>query len=325
MKEFDQDNILAKIESIWQDGKAWPDFTETMRRAIYGGQAEHQQLNTRTSKWALMPGLCCQAAGGVLYWADYLAAAWFLFYTGASIMDRIEDRDELEAYWGKLGPGVALNAASGLFFSAALALENLRSEREDDQSTSEVIQYFHQSFLKMSSGQHRDLLQSEPNLDEYWQTVSAKSGVFFALAGWCGARLATDSPEKLDLFHQFGEQVGILVQIMDDLEDLKSPDGEQLKFKKGDISRSLPVVYAREVLTKAEGQQLRACLKSASEDPAKAQEALDLLNQSGAVLYILAEIEAHRERALATLRETDPQPEAGRHLASLVTELAPRL
>lgn len=272
-----------------------------------------------------MPGLCCQAAGGVLYWADYLAVAWLLFYTGAGIMDRIEDHDELEAYWGKLGPGVALNAASGLFFSAALALEYLRSERGENQSTSEVVQYFHRSFLEMSSGQHRDLLQPEPNLEEYWQTVAAKSGVFFALASWCGARLVTDSPEKLDLFRQFGEQVGVLVQIMDDLEDVKSPSGEHPKFKKGDINRSLPIVYALEVLTKTEGQQLRDCLKSAWKDPTKAQEALELVDRSGAVLYILTEIEAHRERALAALWETDPQLEAGEHLASMVTDLAPRL
>lgn len=271
-----------------------------------------------------MPGLCCQAAGGSLYWANYFAAAWLLFYTGASIMDSIEDQDRLSPDWGDLGSGVALNAASGLYFTASLALDRMRSERDDHQAASEITQNFHRSFLRMSSGQHRDLLQPEPDLKEYWETASAKSGVFFALACWGGARLATNSPKKLDYFQRFGEQVGILVQILDDLEEVKKSGDEHRKVLKPNIGRSLPVVYAREVLPEAEGQQLRACLGSAWQDPEKAQEALDLIDHSGAVLYILTEIEAHRERALAALREANPQPEAGHQMISLVSDLAPK-
>jgi len=319
------DYIFTKIEAIWKGGEAWPDFVEVMRRALYGGQAENRQLNSRSSQWTWLPGLCCQAAGGNFYWADYLAAAWILFYTGAGIMDSIEDQDRLGVHWGDMGPGVALNAASGLFFSAALALECLRSEEDNPLAAPEVIRYFHQSFLRMCSGQHRDLLRPEPTLEQYWKTAAAKSGVFFALACRGGARLATDCPQKLDNYYQFGEQVGILVQIMDDLEEVRRPDSELHKVLKPDIGRSLPVVYAREVLPEPERQGLRACLGSAWQDPVRARQALDLIDHSGAVLYTLTEIEAHRERALAALQETSPQQEAGKLLVSMVTELAPRL
>ena len=85
-----------------------------MRRGIgieSGGLSSDKSL----SRWVDLPGLCCQAAGGNPEWANDLTAAWILFYSAAHLMDKVQDQDEPDPWWQKLGPGVALSAATGLY------------------------------------------------------------------------------------------------------------------------------------------------------------------------------------------------------------------
>ena len=315
------DLIIQKIEQVWGESKAWPDFVEVMNRALHGDKAEVAQLNTKAFGLALLPGLCCQASGGDPLWADDLAAAWHLFYAGASLMDKVEDQDTFQEPWASRGPGVAVNAASGLFFTASLVLNNLYSHPDTQISAQAAIDCFQRHFLLMCSGQHRDLTQPEPTLKQYWEIAEAKSGAFFALACQAGARLATDDSQRLDDFNQFGVHLGVLIQVLDDLEDFQQAEDSVKELSAARISRSLPVIYALEVLPEPARDELRCLLKSASEDLANIPQVLHEIDQSGAVLYTLTEIERHRGLSLAFLEKAALEPEAKRDLTSLVEGL----
>ncbi len=127
-------------------------------------QPEHNPL-----KWAALPGICCQAAGGDPRRVDGFAAAWLLYYVAAHIMDKVEDQDILESPWQEWGPRVSINIASGLYFSASLLLTDLNSQDESPAIANEINRDFYRAFIRMCGGQQRDLTQSEPSLSDYWE------------------------------------------------------------------------------------------------------------------------------------------------------------
>lgn len=305
--------IYRRIETIWKASGALAGFQGVMRSAL--------EPERDPSKWVLLPGMCCQAAGGDPLWADDVTAAWFLLYTAAHLMDSVEDQDDPDPWWASLGPGAAVNAASGLFFCASLALNNIHDHKATRLAAREVIECFYKGFLRMCSGQHLDLIYPEPTLDQYWKVASAKSGDFFSLACRTGARLALDDPSLLDGYSRYGYHLGLLIQIMDDLEDLHPYQNTNSPFQVSGGYRSLPVVYAMEVSPPQVRDRLRENLMAASHSKGAAKEVLDLLEQSGATLYLMAEIERHRELAMVALEESDPRPPARDVLVSLLQDL----
>lgn len=267
---------------------------------------------------ALLPGLCCQAAGGDAQWGDSLAAAWLSFYLAAHLMDSVEDQDQPDEWWAEVGPGGAINVASGLFFSAAHALENLHANEYTCLAAGEVIREFYSGFLSMCSGQHLDLASPEPDLEQFWQIAKAKSGSFFGLACWAGARLASDWPAELEAYRRFGKNLGVLVQIRDDLEDIYLLRGLLTARQLAKVRRSLPVVYALEVAPPEKRNEITENLQASLQDPQAAGQVLRLIDQCGAALYIKIEIARHREQALAALEQAVPQPPAGELLATFL-------
>ena len=285
--------------------------------------AKPAETGRNSSRWAYLPGLCCQAAGGDPLWADEVAAAWLLFYKAAHLMDHVEDQDAPDSWWEALGPGAAINAASGLFFTASLVLNDLHRRSETQNAAVEVTRAFHMHFLGMCSGQHADLANPRPILEQYWETAAAKSGAFFSLACFAGARLACAEPARLQEYSRFGQYVGVLIQVLDDLEDIQFVQNFRTTNKTLDPQRSLPVVYAMQVLPPAQCGRLQVCLQAGLREPEAAREALDWLERSGAGLYLLAEIARHRSLAQAALEKAHPQPAASAELQALLNSLIP--
>jgi len=293
--------------------------------ALPSGGSDKKGLDREPAKWALLPGLCCQAAGGDARWADNLAAAWLLFYTAADIMDSVEDQDEPDPWWQESGPGMAINVASGLYFSASQVLNRLYQYEATRSAAPDVIEKFLNNFLFMCSGQHRDLTNPEPSLDQYWQIAAAKSGYFFGLACQAGARLGTDELEKILGYQQYGYHLGLLIQILDDLEDFHGVQSSSNSVKWTKLKRSLPVVYALQMYSGSNERQLRQCLNDASGHNKASEEAIALLEGSGVVVYMISEMARHRNQAIKNLEQAEPQPEAAEYLETFVRDIGPHV
>jgi geranylgeranyl pyrophosphate synthase len=294
---------------------------QAMRRSLSPEFPRHDQTSSKASRSVILPGLCCQAAGGNPIWADDITAAWYLLYIANHLMDSVQDQDEPDDWWADLGPGAALGVATGLFFSATHVLNRLQDSPSTCHAAASIIDDFSQSFLCMSGGQYRDLTQTQPTLDQYWEILSSKSGVFFALACRCGARLATDDPQLLAAYGSFGQQVGILVQIRDDLQDLHLPQDAELPTWGSKMSHSLATVYALEVLPHEQRDRLLKYLAVVPFDLQAVENALSLIDQSGAGLYFLVEVERHRNLGLAALERTSGRLPAIETLASFLDDL----
>jgi geranylgeranyl pyrophosphate synthase len=244
-----------------------------------------------------------------------------LLFTAAHVLDKVEDRDEPDPSWALQAPGVGLNAATGLYFSASLALKDLYQHDETRLAAADVISDFYAGFLRMSSGQHTDLLRPEPTLEQYWEIARDKSGAFFQVACRCAARLAVSSTDRLDEFDRYGQHLGVLKQILDDLDDIHPPDGSRSMRSWPGVARSLPVVYAMSVFPQEERGRLRLSLQNAAQDQAAALEAFRLLEQSGAALYLSTEIERQSDLAIEAIRRAAPRSDAVQPLVSLVKQL----
>ena len=290
-----------------------------MHRALpfFGEQSEFEHTPL---KWAELPGLCCQAAGGDPRWVDGFAAAWLLYYVAAHIMDKVEDHDILEGIWEEWRPRVSINIASGLYFSASLLLTDLNTSQKYPSLVSEINRDFYQAFLRMCSGQQRDLTQPEPSLADFWDNANDKSGIFFSIACRLGARFATSDNLKLECYEEYGRNIGILIQILDDLEDYQGSGEGFGKVDTHVIRRSLPVIYALEVLPEQETILLEEELGQALNHQA-AEAAYKRIEKSGATLYIITEMERLRSQARTSLERAQPEQPADKVLYNMLGDL----
>lgn len=273
------------------------------------------------SRWVNLPGLCCQAAGGNPEWADDLAAAWVLYYSAAHLMDKIQDLDEPDRWWQDLGPGIALSAATGLYFSASMALNQLALNPPANSAAIDIVDNFNRNLLIMASGQYRELTGPSQTLEQYWARAEAKSGIFFALACRNGARLATSNAGILSGFQIFGNQIGLLIQILDDLEDILPIPGAKFPGQRKELAYSLPTVYTLTVSSSDVRGQLNTLLGSARSDPVAAQEVIRLINQSGATTYVLFELNRISQEAHKAIHSAALPGEACDQLDELVNGL----
>jgi competence protein ComQ len=286
-----------------------------MRLSISFNQAEKD-----SSHWASLPVLCCQAAGGKPLHTEPVAAAWFLFYMAAGIMDSVEDRDAPAPWWAESGPGMALSVATGLYFSGNLALNHLEKVIGNTLTARQVREEILSGFLEMGAGQHLDITLPRPNMDQYWQIARAKSGSFFAMACWAGARIAIRQRRKLDGYHQFGMNVGLLIQVLDDLHDYLQLNQLTVDPASLDLNRSLPAVYVREVAPEPIKNHFETLLSS-KKSPETLGEIFETIEQYGGVLYLYTELDRLYQSALTGLNLAKADQPAKGQLIDLLDEL----
>jgi geranylgeranyl pyrophosphate synthase len=291
----------------------------TPRKEAKGKKAEQD-----SSKWAILPGLCCQSAGGQAEWANDIAAAWLLFYIAADIMDTVEDQDQPEAWWVEFGHGTAVNLASGLYFTATRILDQLYQKQPTQEAAGDIIEKLLDGFLIMCSGQHNDLVRDRFTLDEYWKTSAAKSGQFFGMACWAGARVNIDDPTKLACYQEFGKHLGLLIQLLDDLEEFENLHDLASKLEWRNLQKALPVIYTLEVVPDPVKVQYIECMDQAHRDPQAVEVIIQIMEECGVVLYLLAEIERMSNSALSSLNSAGPETNASQYLAGMVTSMKPR-
>lgn len=289
-----------------------------MRQAIYSRNTKNKDQGNTSVEWIVLPCLCCQAAGGEYLWAENVCAAWFLFHNAARLMDNIEDKDTPDI---NLPPEISLSAATGLFFTAQYAINRLFQHPDTKNAANDINKAFISKLLIMCEGQHQDIVQKSPNLKQYWQIAEKKSASFFSLATYSGARIATRNRRILKEFEQYGYHLGLLIQLLDDLEDI-------YKWLRSDLtgqhlSSCLPFIYLIEVLPETEKKLLVEYLVEGMNDHSKKTSVIDTLDKNGAVLYLFSEIERHSSLAISSLEKTGARSPAKEKLHQIINQLIP--
>ncbi|MDG9720223.1 polyprenyl synthetase family protein [Streptomyces sp. DH24] len=105
---------------------------------------------------------------------------------------------------------------------------------------------------RIVAGQMRELVGPVPGEDpvtHYFRVTAGKTAALLAMSLGVGAHQSGTSPDVADALIEYGEQLGIVFQIADDLLDLFSPAASSGKEQGKDLLigvPSLPVLLARE-------------------------------------------------------------------------------
>lgn len=257
---------------------------------------------------ALRPTLClllCEALGGDWQRALPAAASLELVHNFSLIHDDIQDGDELRrgrpTVWTRWGVPQAINAGDAMFCLATLTLRELRPAFEDERVV-EVMSVLQEATRQMIEGQYLDVsYESVPQigLDQYMEMIRCKTGALLRASIEIGALLAdAGAPVRLRC-RRFGEAIGRLFQIRDDMLGVWGESAATGKSVDSDIKRrkkSLPIVMALSVSGPAEQQALLSLYAQeviSEVDVVRVQEILDELNVQARVQELADE--AHRE------------------------------
>src|SRR5574338_280347 len=168
-----------------------------------------------------LPELWCVGLGGESQRVVGVTAAWFLLQLAAFWLDKVEDDELDQTILATLGDGPVSNLATGLIFLSQWILNRLEIDDGIDSSTAADIRaMFSTSILNVCGCQHIDLTAKNCLLEQVWNSFKLKSGLFFALACFAGARLATNDPKSLNACLEYVTNLGVLLQIADEREDL---------------------------------------------------------------------------------------------------------
>ena len=279
---------------------------EPLLRPFYGMLRYHlgwadeafRPTATRTGK-RLRPTfllLTCAALGGDWRRAVPAAAAIELTHNFSLIHDDIEDRDTERhgrpTLWQRWGDAQAINAGDGLFVLARLALAGLLERGVGAETLAAVQTAYDRACLAITEGQFLDM-QFETRVDvskaDYLRMVSGKTAALLAASTQIGALVAGADAAAVEAMGQFGHELGVAFQIVDDSLGIWGDPARTGKQAANDIRRrkkSLPVAIA---FDRAAGRSAER-LRSLYAQPALSEDAV------AEVLGILAEVGA-REQA----------------------------
>lgn len=311
---------------------------------FYGMMAYHlgwrdeelHPANQRTGKW-IRPAICllaCEAAGGDWERAVPAAVALELTHNFTLIHDDIQDGDTERrgrpTVWTLWGIPQAINAGDGLFVLARTALHRLHRHDFDPSTIQHVYRTYDEACRRLVEGQYLDIdfeQRLDVSVDEYLAMISGKTAALLSASLEIGARLATDDATIVDACRQFGEELGLAFQIVDDIlgvwgdEDVTGKSaGNDLRRKK----KTLPVVHALEREATGDVQPLRTLYQKASLTDADVASALRLLEEAGARRFAKGLAQRHWRRAVDTLAETGIDNRALGRLRALARFLVER-
>ncbi len=237
--------------------------------------------------------MTCEQLGGKIEQALPFAAAVELMHNYFLIHDDIEDGDTMRhgrpAVWRRFGLAHGINIGDYMHGRVlAIVLESLNIGVPQARVL-HLLRLLADALDHTSRGQAMDMnARREANLavEDYLQTVIEKTGVYLAAPMLGGAIVAGANDELLDLIRGFGEAIGPMFQIMDDLIDLTEGKGRgEIGADIREGKRSFMVAYSLGKLEPAARAELLAILDRPREQtsPADVARAIELMASCGAM------------------------------------------
>jgi len=270
--------------------------------------------------------LSARAVDGKWEQALPAAAAVELIHNFSLIHDDIQDQSTMRrgrpTVWVKWGIAQAINAGDTMFTQAFWALNRLE-ETVSPETALEASRVLHQVCLRLTEGQYLDLAYEQVDflsIEAYWPMVSGKTA---ALLGGCmelGGLCAHATPNQRESLREFGENLGLAFQVLDDWLGIWGDAALTGKSTESDLvsgKKSLPVLYG---LANSEifSQRWRRG-KITSEE---VNDIAGILRECGAEAFTLSTAEQLTQKALNALTSAF-QDDISQ--ASLLSELAKQL
>ena len=252
-----------------------------------------------------------------------LAAAIELLHTATLVHDDLIDgsllRRGIPTLNSRWSPGATVLTGDFLFARAA----NLAS----DTKSIPVMDLFSRTLSTIVNGEITQLFSNRCQVDrqDYFKRIYAKTASLFEASACCAALIAETDPGVIESIRQFGRNIGIAFQIVDDVFDFT---GDQIKLGKPvghDLRQGLitlpTICYVESHPEETEVQDILAgnCMKYEQE----LSQFIDRIRFSDAIETALNEADTYAQSALEQLREMPESPEKA-HLQELTQYITRR-
>ena len=122
--------------------------------------------------------------------------------------------------------------------------------------------------------------------DQYFQVITNKTAVLFAAATAGGAILAKQDQTTVDNYYQYGLNLGIAFQLIDDVLDYDGNAADMGKNVGDDLAEgkpTLPLIYAMRKGTDQQAKLIRRAIENKTNEDIDA--VIDIVKHSGALTY----------------------------------------
>ncbi|WP_341300729.1 polyprenyl synthetase family protein [Lysinibacillus sp. FSL H8-0500] len=219
-----------------------------------------------------------------------VAAAIELLILSFDIIDDLQDKDS-DYSWCKI-PELSLNVALAMLVMASKTIADTSFEHKIS-----AIRLLEEYALKSINGQQLDLLNNCRDEDSYLQMITQKSGSLTAMSCLIGEALAKGEVSRE--VQEYGKYIGIIQQIKNDIQSLKSwgPKNDLLNKRyslpiiyllsqKNDISKSVVNYYNDNIVTVLDNNSIE-----------------NELTSGGAIRYAITIKNIHKFKALKELEQ----------------------
>jgi heptaprenyl diphosphate synthase len=222
------------------------------------------------------------------------------------VMDDAELRRGAPSAHAKWGNTVAILVGDFLFARASDIVSELGGE---------FVRIQARTFARLVQGQIAETVgpgAGEDPLEHYLQVIADKTGALIATSALFGAKLAGADPVVQRTLAEFGEEIGVVFQLSDDIIDITSDDtGKTPGTDLREGIPTLPTLLARQSTDPADARLLELLGSDLRDDEALA-EVLALLRAHPSVEQARAEVQ---RRARAARLLLAPLPEGPARMA----------
>ncbi|MBI4187207.1 MAG: polyprenyl synthetase family protein [Chloroflexi bacterium] len=226
--------VEKQFKLIIESERGFPNLYEMLRHVLTGGKVIRPALNLLAGKfYSYDPAKLL-----------HMATASELLHIATLVHDDAIDKSEVRRWrqtvnklWGAdkaILLGDYLFAKAGEFSAAT---ENVRA-----------VRLFTQTLATISSGEMKqsfDAFKLEQTRDDYMKRISRKTASLFTMATETGAILSQAPEQAIDVLREYGYNLGIAFQIVDDILDFIGTEREMGKPIGSDLAQgtlTLPAI-----------------------------------------------------------------------------------
>lgn len=239
-----------------------------------------------------------------------LAAAVEFIHTATLLHDDVVDESALRR--GKVAANLVWGNKASVLVGDFLISQAFRMMVETGELT--VLQILSTASAIIAEGEVMQL-QFAGSLDggesHYMQVIRAKTAELFAAAAEAGAHLANISPAYRAALRDYGMNLGIAFQLIDDALDYSGRQALMGKtvgddFREGKATLPVLLAYQR---ADAEGKAFwKRVIESDNKGERDLETAITLVEQTGAIADTVARARTFAAKARAALKDVPPTP-----------------
>ena len=272
--------------------------------------------------------LCTAACEADWHSALPAAAAVELVHNFSLVHDDIQDnspkRRGRDTTWVKWGAPMAINAGDALFVLSNQAIMDL-NEKYPAEVVVQAAGILHNTCLDLTRGQYLDMSYEERKdlgVEDYWPMIAGKTSALLSACCQIGALLGGIDNEKQEAYRSFGHYLGLAFQVQDDILGIWGDEKVTGKSAASDLvegKNSLPILAGLRKKGKFAERWARGPIQSD-----EVEELARLLASEDGYGYSKEVSIQMTDMAINSLREADPQGEAGEALFALTNKLLNR-